>query len=244
MDGRTENSQPDAPAVSGTSGDTSILRSSTPPSQRHVTPQIQPEEAESQAPVENANTNVDEPNTADRSLLNLLKECIPVDSKSIWRKAVHFRSPHPTVTLKSDGPDVWTPEDVWKRVDQSKSSDHLVLVIEDIDDEWCEALCTRYPKSINRKFLLEHILGFSLGRRELPYDPDDIGLSESMAIDLERLDRTFPYLSDSTTERLGRHIDCWMGPEPLRNRSARGCLVVPVPLGWTQINRFLSYCEL
>ena len=244
MDGRTENSQPDAPAVPGTSDDTSILRSSTPPSQRHVTPQIQPEEAEAQAPVENSNTNLDEPNTADKSLMNLLKECIPVDSTSIWRAVVNSWPKYATVRLKSDDPDVSTPIDVWERVDHSKSADHLVLVIEGIDDEWCEALCTRYPKSINRKFLLEHILGFRLGRRELPYDPDDIGLSESMAMDLERLDRTFPCLSDSTTERLGRHIDCWMGPEPLRTRSAHGCLVVPVPLGWTQINRFLSFCEL
>lgn len=148
--------------------------------------------------------------------------------------------------LKSDGPDVVTPEDVWERVDQSKSADHFVLVIEDIDDEWCEALCTKYPKSINLKFLLEHILGIRLERREFPYGPDDVGLSESMAIDLERLDRAFPSLLDSTTEKFGRHIDCWLEPEPSgpSKRSARGYRVLPTPLGWTQVNRFLSYCGL
>ena len=137
MDGRTEDTQPDAPAVPGRSDATSILRSSTPPSQRHVTPQIQPEEAEAQAPVENSNTNLDEPNTADKSLMNLLKECIPVDSTSIWRAVVNSWPKYATVRLKSDDPDVSTPIDVWERVDHSKSADHLVLVIEGIDDEWC-----------------------------------------------------------------------------------------------------------
>lgn len=36
------------------------------------------------------------------------------------------------------------------------------MILRDIDSNWCEALCTRYPDSIDRKFLLEHVLGVDL----------------------------------------------------------------------------------
>jgi hypothetical protein len=47
--------------------------------------------------------------------------------------------------------------------------------LRDINSDWCEALCTRYPESIDREFLLEHILGIDLQLNPIslyqaPYD--------------------------------------------------------------------------
>lgn len=85
-------------------------------------------------------------------------------------------------------------------VGRTKPSENAVLVIDDIDDEWCEALCTIYPHAINRKFLLEHILGLESARRakdthdRLSLEPQP-ELSE--VVDLDTLDRMFPCLMNA-----------------------------------------------
>lgn len=239
MDHTTENSQPDSPAAPGKPDATPVSRSPTPPSGSHVPPQIQPEETEVQAAVETANANVDESRPADRSIIDRLKECIPQGSKPVLERVIHNRS-YAMVTLNWDGgsmrPRGYLPEDVWEQVDKLKPSEHVVLVIEDISEEWCDALCKRYPKAINERFLLEHILGLdessrpfastwphvvrpwkdeSEPRRSIPpirareVGEDEKELRRSIAADLERLDRVFPCLSDREHERFGGHIYCW-----------------------------------
>ena len=64
-------------------------------------------------------------------------------------------------------PDVWKPEAVWEQVDKLDRTEHGVLIIDDIDDEWCDVSCKRYPKTISRKFVLEHILGLDEKRDKL-----------------------------------------------------------------------------
>lgn len=150
MDNTTAESHPDSPAIPGRADATSISRSQTSPSGSHIPLPSQPEEIEIQAAVEAANEDVDEPGTTDRSILDLLKECIPKGSNSVLERVVHNRSPSAMVKLKSDSgsmqSDDWKSEAVWEQVDGLKSSEHIVLVIDDIDDEWCEAWCNRYPE--------------------------------------------------------------------------------------------------
>jgi hypothetical protein len=56
----------------------------------------------------------------------------------------------------------FSPQDVWDTVDKTKAQRDYVLVLRNIDSDWCEALCTKYPGAIDRMFLLEHILGIDL----------------------------------------------------------------------------------
>lgn len=111
------------------------------------------------------------------------------------------------------------PKAVWEKVDKLDRSQHGLLVIQDIDDEWCDALCKWYLKAINRRFILQHILGLDAraiqepanARRQM-HDHDE-ELARSLLADLERLDRMFPYLWDREHERFGGHIDCRLASE-------------------------------
>lgn len=257
MNGSTEDSQPDSPAVPGRADTTCVSRSSTLSSASHAPTQIQLEETEVEDPVEATNGDVDGSHAGDRSIIDQLKECIPKGSNSILERVIHNRSPHAKVELKShDGSvkcDAWKPKDVWEQVDKLAPSEHSVLVIDEIDDEWSDALCKRYPDKINKRFVLEHILGIDTRSRSLccrhlcgHADEEWQGLKRSIDTDLGRLDRMFPFLSDPAHENFGGHIYCRLEPDDrtLHVHAVRGCRLSLGSSSQVKINRFLSRCQL
>ncbi|GAB7329673.1 hypothetical protein MBLNU13_g01410t2 [Cladosporium sp. NU13] len=147
-------SPPDSLAVPGRADNTLVSRCSTPPSESHFAPPFQPQGPEVQASRDDATANVDESRPAERWIIDQLKEYIPKGSDSVLERVVHNRSSCAVVTLKSNGgsmkPDVWKPKAGWEQVDKLDHAEHGVLIIDDIDDEWCDELCKRYPKMISR----------------------------------------------------------------------------------------------
>jgi len=246
-------SQLESPAVPGIENAIPVSRISTPLSRSQAPPQTQPEEIEAQASVKAANEDVDESNIAHRPIIEALKELVPKGSTSVLESQIHSRRTQAEAKLKCDGdhmmPGNWTPAAVWEHIGKMKSSDHGVLVINDVDDEWCEALCTKFPHAINRKFLLEHILGLENVRRTQDVH-DQLSLERQLelseVVDLEPLDRMFPCLMNVEKERFGDHIDCWLEPglSEARTYMYEGCKLRRDPSGWTKINRFVSFCQL
>lgn len=51
-----------------------------------------------------------------------------------------------------------SPESILREVEASNASDATVLILEDIDQAWCSALCDRYPDSLCWMFLARHIV--------------------------------------------------------------------------------------
>lgn len=248
----TTKSHSESPAIPGRAGATSISRSQTLPSESHVPPQIQPEEAEVQASIEGANANPDESRPANRSIIDQLKECIPKGSNSVLERVIHKRPPTTKIRLMSDVGSMvlhpWNPQAVWEQVDQLKPSEHGVLIIDSINDEWCEALCTRYAGAIDRRFVLEHILGLDeKARWPAGYEYDE-ELARSTATDLERIDRIFPWPLDRARVNIhsSDHIDCWFESEDpaLRTRPVHRCQLSAGLSNRVKINRFLSHCQL
>ncbi|GAB7329674.1 hypothetical protein MBLNU13_g01410t1 [Cladosporium sp. NU13] len=103
--------------------------------------------------------------TGEKSLFQVLKECIP--DESLLKSFLDKRSRTTTrISLISNGgyarKSAHTPQDVWNVVDEKETSENHILIVRDIDSDWCEALCTQYPGSIDRRFILEQILGLDL----------------------------------------------------------------------------------
>jgi hypothetical protein len=106
----------------------------------------------------------EEVSTVDKSLFEVVRKCTSSDSSLRSLLDNHSRS---TIRprLMSSGyvsHAIRAPVDVWNAVDDTETQRDYVLVLRDINSDWCEALCTRYPDTIDRKFLLEHILGLEL----------------------------------------------------------------------------------
>jgi hypothetical protein len=250
---RIAKSQPDSPAVPERADATSVLGSSTPPLGSHTPPPTQVVGSEDQASTKEANEDVNWHRNTDRPIIEALEECIPKGSTSVLERMVHGRPKRATARLKCGGdsmmPDPWTPAAVWDHIGKMKPTERVVLVIGDIDDEWCEALCTKYPHAIDRKFFLEHVLGIENERRTQGIHD---GLSPelhrefSKVVDLGPLDCMFPCLMSAREESFGQHIDCWLEPEFPESRAYvyEGCRLRLDPSGWTKINRLMSCCQL
>jgi hypothetical protein len=107
----------------------------------------------------------------NKTLFEVIRECIPSDSP--LSSLLDDRSRTSTKSsLVSNGyvpHATFGPQDVWDTLDKTEAQRDYVLVLHDIDSEWCEALCTRYPGAIDRMFLLEHILGI-----DLQLDPESL----------------------------------------------------------------------
>jgi hypothetical protein len=209
-------------------------------------PQTSSKQVEAQAGVEAASDDGAQ-QTADSSMFDKIKECIPQGSGSILEDLIYKRSQHAQYEFISSGSPPsdlleQTPEAIWAYVDSAESSQDSVLFINDIDDGWCEALCARFPKAINQKFLLTHILAIITTPRRIPYPfgvYDDSEANEAYhryrSVDLKGLHRMFPCLEDDSQEICGRYVDCWLEPSqdsPIRHRT------------YMQANRFVSYCHL
>lgn len=108
-----------------------------------------------------------------RSLLDIFSDCISAESPLAYsirqlsrRKAkVRLLSGGGYVDFSDE-----TPDRVLRDIIESKAHNSNVLVIHDVDNEWCEALRSRFPDSMNRLFLTEHLFGFALPLSpETPY---------------------------------------------------------------------------
>jgi len=108
----------------------------------------------------------EEANAANKSLFEVVRECAPRGSPLTSFLDNRSHKTTARISLISHGGysrhATRTPQDVWNVVDQKNSSKDHILILRDIDSDWCEALCARYPGSIDRRFLLEHILGLDL----------------------------------------------------------------------------------
>lgn len=138
-----------------------------------------------------------------------------------------------------------TPGDFWAHLDKVKPSGHSVLVINDVDSEWGEDLCTRFPKAIDRTFILEHILGFAWLKGCYALRAKHGDLERNVVADLERLKQALPFLFEGQRAP-GKHIDCYVeakNPKP-QSRSFGDFYFVLAVSGWVKSNRFLSYCQL
>ena len=113
MDGRTEDFQPDSPAVPGRADAMPVSRSPTSPSGSHVAPQMQPQKPQSRASVEEADEKVVDPHIADKPIIETLKECTPKRSKVVLERPIHDRRERAEAKLKCDCGsmmhDAWTP---------------------------------------------------------------------------------------------------------------------------------------
>lgn len=198
-------------------------------------------------------------------LLEALQECLPRYSALRDRVYLSFPSEETSwasIHLDEDharGLEEVAPADVWSKLEQ-RNSKHAVLVVEDINDEWCKALCTRYPDSIDERFLLEHVLGLVLARRWLFPLVDElqqrivesspsssVGL-DKIRFDLECVTEMLAYRSDRAPRHRGFHISSWREPEPrphgFEQAELLGCMLQKFGTRWTQANSFISCCQL
>lgn len=113
-----------------------------------------------------ASSSDEEANAANKSLFEVVRECAPRESPLTSFLANRSDTTNTTISLMSHGGlarhATHTPQDVWNAVGKTEPQQDHVLILRDINSDWCEALCTRYHGSIDRRFLLEHILGLDL----------------------------------------------------------------------------------
>lgn len=113
-----------------------------------------------------ASSSDEEANAANKPLFEVVRECAPPESPLTSFLDNRSHTTTTRISLMSHGGygrhSIRTPQDVWGAVDQKEPSKDHILTLRDIDSDWCEALCARYPGSIDRRFLLEHILGLDL----------------------------------------------------------------------------------
>ena len=166
-----------------------------------------------------AATGDDEASTIDKTLFEVIRECVSRDSplKSFLDNYSRTFTRSSLVTNGHAPHTIRTPQGVWDVVDKTETQRDYVLVLRDIDSDWCEALCTRYPGAIDRRFLLEHILGIDLQLSYFPlyqvsYDSRRMleeGMDEPMdpftilgqaAADLQLIDVSHTMQKLSTTE--------------------------------------------
>jgi hypothetical protein len=109
-----------------------------------------------------ASSDDEEASNADKPLFEVIRECTPNESPLRY----FLNRPRRTSSLISDGgPSLShkiSPQDVWNVFDGATPARDYILMLHDIDSVWCEALLTRYPDTVYRTFLVEHILGLDL----------------------------------------------------------------------------------
>lgn len=100
-----------------------------------------------------------------KSLLDILKDCIPAESPLAYSTRQLSRNAASTMTISRGNHithHLHASDQVLSEIVESKPTEKTVLVIHNIDSDWCEALRSRFPNSLHRLFLLEHIFGFTL----------------------------------------------------------------------------------
>jgi hypothetical protein len=117
------------------------------------------------------------------------------------------------------------PADLWTKLEYANTK-QAIIAVNNIDDEWCKALCTRFSQHINERFLLEHILGLTLPASCTCRD----GISpicRAIAADVGRVNQLLSGRLDTPRGDVGFHINYWResasavnGPPPME-----GCML-------------------
>jgi hypothetical protein len=135
------------------------------------------------------------------------------------------------------------PADLWTKLEDT-TTEQAVIVVGNIDDEWCEALCTRFPQQINERFFLEHILGLTLSASCTCQD----GISpicKAIAADVGNVVQLLSGRLDTPRGDVGFHINYWCESDTAFNspRPAEGCML---RRAWERIRsyEFISCCQV
>jgi hypothetical protein len=187
-----------------------------------------------------------------KSLIETVRSCFSAKSL-LWKKCQPYLSHHadrlsefPGVKLSS-GDNAISPElsstGFWMKLKET-TTEQTVVVVNDIDDHWCKALCTTFPQHINEKFLLEHILGLTLPA-ECSCDDGANVSCKAIAADVRRVSKLLAGRLDSPRGDFGFHISYWREPEPAmsRNEPVEACMLRRASERF-QSHGFLSCCQL
>lgn len=247
--------------------DTSVLAGASRKSSSNLIENTQepsdttPLEAQPAGPHEPSPTQRDqigEPSTR-KPLIGTINECLP-DGSALRG----YRNPYlggqdefgcnaALRMSKLSQPIVFTdhpPEYFWAQLEEA-NSEHAIIFVDNIDDRWCDALCARYPDSINERFLLEHVLGFDsslIDKSFMNSLPQQGAVQKSMATDIERIKHALSDRADLfQTDGCGFHVNYWYEPggswntEPL---TLGDCIFQSCESGWVKTNRYISCCQL
>ncbi|KAM0712552.1 hypothetical protein Q7P37_011649 [Cladosporium fusiforme] len=211
-------------------------------------------------------------------LLEAVRKSIPADSilrrtRSRYHWHPYFNpSPYQNsaqVYLLSNenqahGPASLTPEHIWTQLDEMGTK-HAVLLVDTVDDKWCEALCARYPQSINERFLLSHILGITLPIKSTYESPAQylcrvlkehkVAVASAISklhADLQSLDAAMPGRFESPQGHSGFHLNVWLdttsGSHDLDKILYGGCVIETFDRWGAAVlvksNGFVSCCQL
>jgi hypothetical protein len=109
--------------------------------------------------------------------------------------------------IYSSSPDQSTS--LLSELDNLDHKEHAALIIEDVDAVWFHALATRFPASLNVRFLAQHVL--CMGDLKATYDPHG-SLRDEYETLIRRVDAEISQrLSGTTVDRdhQCQHIDGW-----------------------------------
>lgn len=193
-------------------------------------------------------------------LISTLKECLPegsvlrgyghpyLDERSTYGAEVALRLDDQSRGISQT---IQSPDHVWTQLEAAKP-EHAAIIIESIDDRWCDALCARFPHSINERFLLEHILAITLDLVEkytVPLPPKQGSGRNSLITDIKRIRHALSGRNDVfQTDKYGFHVNYWYEPGcgsgPTKQVSRGDCVFQSRKSGWVKSNRFISCCRL
>lgn len=214
-------------------------------------PRVQPEEVEDTSETQRGGSG--HANTY-KALIGTLKESLPEDST--LRRYNHpylgdrLRAAAALHLHGQDGEthfEFHSPKRVWAQL-EAANPEHAILVVEGIDDIWCNALCARYPQSINERFLLEHILGltFEFVNKEMHSPaPMDHSVEADIRLIADALsDRVDLFHADEN----GFHVNYWYEldrrPRNTVQHLRGACILQYHKSAWAKSNRFISGCRL
>jgi hypothetical protein len=136
-----------------------------------------------------------------------------------------------------------SPADLWTKLKDTDMK-YAIILVENITDEWCEALCTRFPQRVNEKFLLEHILGLTLPAR-CTCDLNTSSTCRVVEADVRSVVQSLAGRIDPQQEDVGFHINYWHEPETAisGSRGGGGCMLRRASES-VQSYGFVSCCQL
>jgi hypothetical protein len=137
-----------------------------------------------------------------------------------------------------------SPPDLWKKL-KDRDTEHAVILVNNVTDEWCEAICTRFPQRINEKFFLEHILGLTLPAR-CTCDRKTCSSCTVIEADVRSVVRSLAGRLDPKQEDVGFHINYWHEPgtEISGFRADEGGCILRRASESVQLYGFVSCCQL
>lgn len=197
-----------------------------------------------------------------KSLLDILRDCIAPESPLAY--SIRQLSGHEGETrsaLISDGYAISfginAPEQLLSEIVGSKKSEKSVLLIHNVENRWCEALCSRFPESVDRMFLLEHIFGFDLPLFVENYYiiPPENMTSKQTGQRIVTTMSSYRSFDDLAQDRLARdkkktygfHVNCWYTSKSRTSSSSESIQRFKIRKtgeSWNKTNDFVSCCRL